>query len=656
MTALKNNIFFFVLWISSFVFSQQEILKTFSKANGLPETTIIDITQDNIGFLWLATAEGLFRFDGDNFEKINNKATNNLFFNNKKMFAGVENGLIIIENEIETYYESKKVIFTTSIDDVTYFGTEQGIYYFNETYLQPISISTKLDFSIIYNIQKIDDSFYIASNTGLWVLENLMNPQNIIQLINEPIIDLEIYESQLIAISKNTLSVISDKKIRTTINILNNSIGIQKIDNQLWIYSTTDGIEILSLPSFSFQQKMNKYNFFNTDNIQSVFNDKNNAIWIAFQNQLVLLEPVVKKINQEKPEVFFQELKINYKNATDLLSYSKLQLQPDENTLSISYKTVHLTQPKSVFYQYLLNGVASEWTQNNTLQLANLNYGNYVIEIQSRIDDKKSDVKKISFTIQKPFYYNIYFLVSVFLVLLLIIYLIVNYQIKNIKTKNQRKVNELVLKNKLQELQQKALQLQMNPHFIFNVLNGIKALGNSNNKEELNEVISQFSNLLRSILNNSRKEEITLEEEIVSLKNYLELEKKMNSKKFDYEFVIDIQSASMEEILLPTMLLQPFIENSIKHGLSINKIGLIKVQVQEKNNYIGFEIIDNGVGFSATTLNIKNKTHQSVALNLTQERLSNLTKHHCFTISTIKKDHINSGTKISFKIPLKTDY
>ena len=401
---------------------------------------------------------------------------------------------------------------------------------------------------------------------------------------------------------------------------------------------------------------MNKYNFLETNYISSIFNDRQNNIWLATQNQLKLLEPIVKIANQEKPKVFFKELKINYKNATELLSADPLILQPDENTLSISYKSVDLYQPKSVFYQYSLNGVSSEWTQNNTLQLANLQYGDYVVEIQSKIGSAESDVKSFSFTIKTPIYYNVYFLVSVFLGLILITYIIVDLQIKKIKAKNKQKVDELELKAKLQELKQKALQLQMNPHFIFNVLNGIKALGNSDKKDELNIVISQFSSLLRSILNSSRKEEITLEEEINSLKNYLELEKKMNSKKFDYEFVIDVHSAATDEVLIPTMLIQPFIENSIKHGISIDKIGLIKVIIKENGNYLYFEIIDNGVGFNILEHKKDNKLHKSVALELTKERLRNLTKKHNFTITTVREENSTTGTSISFKIPLKTDY
>ena len=228
---------------------------------------------------------------------------------------------------------------------------------------------------------------------------------------------------------------------------------------------------------------------------------------------------------------------------------------------------------------------------------------------------------------------------------------------QRIQRKNNAKVEKLTLENNLITLEQKALQLQMNPHFIFNVLNGIKALGNSGNTKKLNTTVSQFAVLLRSILQNSRRQEISLSEEIETLKNYLELEQQLSINVFEYEIKSATKNIDIEEILIPPMLLQPFIENSIKHGFKgKNKDGKIVVNFEIKNNFLFCSITDNGIGF-VQSQRLKTATnHKSVALKVTKERIKNLSKSSTIDINELKENNQIRGTKVAFKIPLKTDY
>ena len=197
----------------------------------------------------------------------------------------------------------------------------------------------------------------------------------------------------------------------------------------------------------------------------------------------------------------------------------------------------------------------------------------------------------------------------------------------------------------------------MNPHFIFNVLNGIKAFGNKGEITIMNETISQFSILLRSILNNSRAEEISLKEAIAVLENYLLLEQKMNPKPFTYAIKTTLNNIDVEEILIPPMLVQPFIENSIKHGFQPNKKdNKIEITFAVKHRFLHCTIIDNGIGIHQSQQQKSDKTHQSIALKITKERIINLSSKHSFTIEEITENDIIYGTKVWFKIPLKTDY
>ena len=227
--------------------------------------------------------------------------------------------------------------------------------------------------------------------------------------------------------------------------------------------------------------------------------------------------------------------------------------------------------------------------------------------------------------------------------------------IKNIKAKNKAKLKQLKLENHLLSLEQKALQLQMNPHFVFNVLNGIKALGNSNKSEELNTTINKFAVLLRSVLNSSRQEEISLSEEISTLKNYIELEQQMSSNPFEYTIKTDL-NIDAEEILIPPMLLQPFVENSIKHGINSIKNGEIDINFSIKDDFLRCSINDNGVGFLQSEKQINSNSHQSLAVNVTKERIKHLSKDSKFSISELKEKNTITGTRVWFKIPLKTDF
>jgi two-component system sensor histidine kinase LytS len=182
-------------------------------------------------------------------------------------------------------------------------------------------------------------------------------------------------------------------------------------------------------------------------------------------------------------------------------------------------------------------------------------------------------------------------------------------------------------------------------------------LGNLDSKKELHETIAQFSILLRSVLNNSRLEEISLKEEVETLENYLALEQQMNSKKFTFSIEHRLHSINAEEILIPPMLLQPFIENAIKHGISkIIKQGEIKIIFEIKNRFLECSILDNGIGFYQSQNRNTFKKHTSVAIKITKERIENLSTYSAFSAEELTENETIVGTKIWFKIPLKTDY
>ena len=659
MVFLKRNLVIFLLFVFVNMFSQQNNLQNFTIKNGLPSNEIIDITQDKIGYLWIATNKGVVKFDGDDFTLINKQKTTTLFIKNNSTYLGLENEIIIKSNYKEQSFESKKVLKIASINDAIFVATIQGIYKVEKEYLKPLQINTEIDFSIINDIIFSNNSFYVATNKGLWNIDSLEKPKKLEKIIHKGIVSLTKFQEKIIvATIDNEIKIINKNIVEETISTQESISSVKKLKNEIWITSNKNGIEIYTLPSFSFKQKINKYNSLKTNTINTVFKDTKNTIWIASNKGLYSFKNSKKSTqNNSKPEIYFENLLVNHQNKDSLLNTKKvLEFLPSENNISFQFKTINLSQPKNIKYRYKLADKFSPWSRNNTVQFPNLNAGKYSFEIQSKINDNLSDIKSLSFKIDKPIYKKTWFIFGAIIFLLFTIYFLIDIYITQINKKNKAKVKELKLENHLLTLEQKALQLQMNPHFIFNVLNSIKALGNTGKTDELNSTISSFSKLLRSILNNSRLEEISLQNEIDSLKHYIVLEQQMNSKTFEYEVITKLNSIGVDEILIPPMLIQPFIENSIKHGFQPLKNGKIILDFEVKNRFLHCSIIDNGIGIEQSKKQKANKNHNSVALKISKERINNITGFKTFSIEEVKKDSVVKGTKVWFKIPLKTDY
>jgi tetratricopeptide (TPR) repeat protein len=201
------------------------------------------------------------------------------------------------------------------------------------------------------------------------------------------------------------------------------------------------------------------------------------------------------------------------------------------------------------------------------------------------------------------------------------------------------------------QLKQKLLITQMNPHFIFNSIDNIQGLIHDKKDEDAVNYLTKFSKLTRQILENSNENYISLSEEVEMTENYLAIQQLLYANKFSFK--IDVEDAiDAETIFLPPMLTQPFIENAIKHGLgNKDKNGMIDIRFYLKEAKLYFEVLDNGKGFVASN---KTSSHKSLAMTITKERLVNYTKNHDFIVQTdniTDKDENVVGAKVVFEIP-----
>lgn len=222
---------------------------------------------------------------------------------------------------------------------------------------------------------------------------------------------------------------------------------------------------------------------------------------------------------------------------------------------------------------------------------------------------------------------------------------------------------QLALEKQYRDSELKAIKAQMNPHFIYNVLNSIQEVVLTNDRSRASDYIATFADLMRSYLDRSSQQYIPLNEEVQALKQYLKLEKLRFDDKFN--FTIDIQEIDPEEIKIPTMLIQPYVENAVKHGLFHKKdqgslnIAFAKAELQESksNNsspMLKITITDDGVG-RAKARALREATHKSFATAATQNRIDllNQLSHQniSVTIDDLDKE-IQTGTVVTILLPL----
>ena len=224
------------------------------------------------------------------------------------------------------------------------------------------------------------------------------------------------------------------------------------------------------------------------------------------------------------------------------------------------------------------------------------------------------------------------------------------------KVYEQRK-EKVDYKNRLLEMEAKALSSQMNPHFIYNSLSTVQHLILIDEKQKAFDFLSDFSLLMRQMLNNSRKSQISLDDEIDFLKRYVELEKFRFGNHFNYEFTVDKELVS-QSCSIPSMFIQPIIENAIKHGLAPKKEnGLLKINFAIKNDILICSVDDNGIGWKKTKNDFGPVKHESTAMSIIKERLNLIKSYqnnngHLEILNKFMGDFNETGTIIKLYIPI----
>jgi LytS/YehU family sensor histidine kinase len=254
-------------------------------------------------------------------------------------------------------------------------------------------------------------------------------------------------------------------------------------------------------------------------------------------------------------------------------------------------------------------------------------------------------------------FYQVYFY-NLFPILLtlsgwVLIYFLVHY-VNGIRRQEQEKA---VYKYQMLELEAKALRAQMNPHFIYNCMNSIKSLIQNDEKARSIEYLTTFSKLIRVLFQNSDKRQISLYDEMETCRLYAQLESMRLNGKLKCDFLID-KGIDLKSVMVPALIIQPFIENAIWHGIVPKDGGTINVSVRENQDIITCEVDDDGIGRETSNLSkpIMPIVHESKGVTLSQQRLDleKVLNDTNASIEIVDKHNGNkpSGTKVILSFTL----
>lgn len=335
-----------------------------------------------------------------------------------------------------------------------------------------------------------------------------------------------------------------------------------------------------------------------------------------------------------------------------------LSFEHHQNNLSISYLAVDFKLGPSIQYRYKLADLDSGFVyagKQRTARYTNLQPGNYSFIVEASINGKNwyPAQQALGFTIHKAFWKTWWFRLLMVLLVVTAVYLFYRKRIKQVNKEARLRSDYEI---KLNELENSALRTQMNPHFIFNSLNTINSFVNSNDRAQSNQYISKFSRLVRLILDHSRQKKITLKDELEVAQLYIQLEQIRFDNRF--QFNIHVEGADPDITEVPPLIIQPFVENCILHGLlPMEQGGMLKVEIIKESNYLQCIIEDNGIGRTASR-QLRERSgysRRSHGMEITLKRIALFNKEHNLALPINILDLQNgngepSGTRI--EIPL----
>ncbi len=586
--------------------------------NSLSDAYVMDLEKSQDGYLWISSSRGLNRLDPET-------GIFTVFSHSVKDSTSLSNDICYA-----IYEDSHKDLWI---------GTDQGLCkYISET-------GTFHRYFMKKNADLVNNSFFAITEdeTGkLW---------------------LGTSGSGLIKFNPQS----GEHKIYTSDDGLPNNIvyGIEVDDDgNLWL-STNMGLVKFYVISERFvvydvKDGIQSHEF----NLGSHYKGKDGWMYFGGINGYNFFHPGEIKKNPEAPVIVISAFrKFNELQPLELFNGDTIQLQYDDNFFSFEISALDFTNPANNKYKYYLEGFDKDWTMvdagNRVAEYKKVRPGNYTFYATGTNNDGIWNEEGISIRVEitPPWYATLWFRIPMGLIIIFIFWILIYRRIKQIRKEHEVEKKMLEIEKQKFELEQKSLRLQMNPHFIFNSLNSIQSYILNHNAEMAVTYLGKFSQLMRLILANSGNNYVPIKEELRAITYYLDLEKLRFDNKFDYTIQVD-KKIDQEFIEIPPMVIQPYIENAIIHGILHNsRKGKILVDFNLRGKSIYCAVTDNGVGRekSAKLKDEAGINRKSSGMYITKARLEMLnpesSEDFSVKITDLKdKKGMAKGTKVELII------
>lgn len=654
------------IWVSTkdqgiSILENGKLQRFITEKDGLGGRDICSSFEDSKGNFWFASYSGtLSRYGNNRFEVFDESDGLNctaVYWVSESqdgtIWIGTDNGLFSLRNgKIVLAYNQKDGLPSETIysilpakDGKIWIGTKQGVAYLKDKKIEAYFGDDAIGNNVITLAEDHEDRIWIGSAAGLACIIN-----------GRP---------YWVKISGTTGA-------HTVVSLL-----VEK-DKYLWV-GTENGAYRLSLDSFdpngknTFEHYIEKDGLLSKEcNANAIFMDSKGAIWIGTsdgasrrpfktQRKQLTMPPAlyITKFLEKEPHEWNKDYELN-----EMMLPKSLELPFTQTRVDFEFIGISLKSPEQVEYRYKLEGVDKAWqkpTHNNSVFYPNLKPGDYTFVLTAKRETEPWNYdysKSYSFSIEPPFWQRTWFLILVFMVISGIgYYLYYNYIQRRRQLEDEQKIRNAA--EKLQ-LEHQALYAMMNPHFTFNALQSIQNFIQRNDKKAAHKFLSSFAKLVRKNLDSTKLDYISLGEEIDRLKLYMGLEKMRFPEKFDYH--VDIgQEIDLSETKIPPMVLQPFVENSIKHGImSLESNGLIEISLKQKDeDHLSIKIRDNGIGIEASKQRRRDRPsdHVSKGMQITKDRLAlfaRITEKDYFLDIREEKDDEGKvlGTLVEMTLPM----
>ncbi|MFZ4463328.1 MAG: ligand-binding sensor domain-containing protein [Bacteroidales bacterium] len=678
LTSLNNGVFYY---------PSTSILK-FDKENGLPTNRILDLDVDKKGNIWLGldrgfvasistlgelktyktnkTAESIITsVHWDEYRKSLMVGTNTDFFLLKD---GVFSKHPFISQILPKKYQRENILICNNISydpkkSQWWLGRYTGITALDQNGKVVFVSGANDSFNERVEALETDSSgaLWMGTLHGLWQFSEgkYKHYGKLYSVLDERITEIKAMgDTLLLGTHGNGLIFLTKDGIQqftTSEGLTGNSINCIAVDEERVFAGTNKGISVIVRKNILKAIKIDHINIstgLSSNEVTSMrlMNDK---IYVGTTGGLNILSKKSSEHPKNHFPVIITQLTINEQNTglTD-----QLEIDFDKNSIEFDYFAISYRNKGKITYRHRLIGLHNDWIENQrtTAQYPYLPPGEYTFEVISRNlnGDWNPEPARFSFTVLKPFWQEWWFITISILFAVAVFVLIFWIRIRFLRRKNQ-------LLQDIYRYQQEALIGQMNPHFLFNALNTLQRYILENDKIASSRYLSKFAGLMRKTLENSQEKEVNIQNEAEALELYLEVEAARYRNRFDY-YVFCEPGFDPETALIPVFIIQPLVENALRHGLmNSENHGDLKVIFSKNDEKIICKVTDNGVGREeAAKIKklTKSKDQQSLGIAIIRKRIELLNtqekKQISMTYTDLKKeDGTADGTEVVVSFP-----